>query len=348
MSKWSSATRTSRYLATCMSTERTGDVILSCIKIQLIRSKGSLVTCLITTYVLHQQADTLKNFLAAVLGQGFQLKVPAFTARKLSGPPMFTPKWDTLKPSDKNTAPPPSSDASTSHPQTPGSGQQGLVPTVNNPLETRRSLESLLNEPYLAVSRRIELANLLVGFEQANHYTLYNRHGQIVGYLAEDNSIAKTFIRNIARTHRPFSAAVFDPQGNVLLRIQRPFYWITSSLFVHTAHHEPIGEIHTNWHLWRRRYSLYSDRTQFASIDAPWLSWEFTLLDEQGRILVRYSVALQSSEETISWFLLNISTWESILEFSIECQSHHRVPLFSHDYRCQSSRMIIEQHPVMF
>ena len=199
---------------------------------------------------------------------------------------MFTPKWDTLKPSEKSVTSPETASSA----ETPGSGNQGLVPSVDNPIETRRSLESLLSEPYLAVSRRIELANLLVGFEQANHYTLYNRHGQIVGYLAEDNSIAKTFIRNIARTHRPFSAAVFDPQGNILLRIQRPFYWITSSLFVQTAHHEPIGEIHTNWHLWRRRYSLYSDRNQFASIDAPWLSWEFTLVDEQGRILVNHPV----------------------------------------------------------
>ena len=197
---------------------------------------------------------------------------------------MFTPKWDTLKPSENSSS---SSPQTTPNLPEPPAGQPGLVPSPNNAIEAHRSLEALLNEPYLAVSRRIELANLLVGFEQANHYTLYNRHGQIVGYLAEDNSIAKTFIRNIARTHRPFSAAVFDPQGNILLRIQRPFYWITSSLFVHTPAHEPVGEIHTNWHLWRRRYSLYSDRAQFARIDAPLLSWEFTLLDEDGRILVR-------------------------------------------------------------
>jgi hypothetical protein len=43
----------------------------------------------------------------------------------------------------------------------------------------RASLEALFAEPYLAVQRRLELANLLIGFEQANHYSLFNRHGQV-------------------------------------------------------------------------------------------------------------------------------------------------------------------------
>jgi hypothetical protein len=36
----------------------------------------------------------------------------------------------------------------------------------------------------------------------------------------------------------------------------------------------------------RRKYELYSsDKAQFARIDAPLLSWEFTMEDEEGRIL---------------------------------------------------------------
>ena len=170
--------------------------------------------------------------------------------------------------------------------------------------------------------------------------------------------------------NRPFTATIFDPFGNILLRVRsaharrlivrvawsvppgrcagvtsrrdcvgsRPFYWITSSLFVTSSLHDPIGEVHMSWHLWRRsalprlrptpapnahaalaaplhlavrraraprlrakragathsqplylrgrrRYSLYCDRAQFASIDAPLLSWEFTCEDEAGRAL---------------------------------------------------------------
>ena len=31
------------------------------------------------------------------------------------------------------------------------------------------------------------------------------------------------------------------------------------------------------------RYALYENKKQFALIDAPWLSWEFTVEDEHGR-----------------------------------------------------------------
>ena len=35
--------------------------------------------------------------------------------------------------------------------------------------------------------------------QQANHYTLYNRHGQIVGYMAEENtSMSGTVMRQVA------------------------------------------------------------------------------------------------------------------------------------------------------
>lgn len=68
-------------------------------------------------------------------------------------------------------APPPPS-------QVPGA----LTITPSNdltPVEARARLEDLLSEPYLAVQRRLELGSVLIGFEQANHYTLFNRNGQV-------------------------------------------------------------------------------------------------------------------------------------------------------------------------
>ncbi|SCU80954.1 LAMI_0B04280g1_1 [Lachancea mirantina] len=53
-----------------------------------------------------------------------------------------------------------------------------------------------------------------------------------------------------------------------------------------------VGESVQNWHLWRRRYELFQrDQSnvdtfaQFAKIDAPFLSFEFPLTDQDGRIL---------------------------------------------------------------
>ena len=145
-----------------------------------------------------------------------------------------------------------------------------LVPRTNlDQVQVKACLEALLAEPYLAVQRRLELANLLVGFEQANHYTLFNRHGHLVGYMAEENkSWSGTLLRQVAKTHRPFRCTIFDPSGNILMTVERPFYFVSTSLFVRDAYQNDLGEVHMNWHLWRRRYSLYQRKEHFSLIDA--------------------------------------------------------------------------------
>jgi len=38
--------------------------------------------------------------------------------------------------------------------------------------------------------------------------------------------------------------------------VERPFYFVSTSLFVRDAYKNDIGEVHMNWHLWRRRSNL--------------------------------------------------------------------------------------------
>jgi len=168
--------------------------------------------------------------------------------------PAAPPHYEPPPPPAEFGAPPPAPP-----PPAPPTPPGQVVPTTNlNAVQVRASLETLLAEPYLAVQRRLELANLLVGFEQANHYTLFNRHGQIVGYMAEENtSMSGTVLRQVARTHRPFTATIFDPAGNILMTVERPFYFVSTSLYVRDAYKKDIGEVHMNWHLWRRRYALF-------------------------------------------------------------------------------------------
>ncbi|KAJ1948918.1 hypothetical protein FBU59_001376 [Linderina macrospora] len=54
-----------------------------------------------------------------------------------------------------------------------------------------------------------------------------------------------------------------------------------------------IGESQQEWHLWRRRYNLFTDtqergrneRWQFARVDAPFLSWDFPMADQNGEVM---------------------------------------------------------------
>lgn len=40
-----------------------------------------------------------------------------------------------------------------------------------------------------------------------------------------------------------------------------------------------LGEVHMNWHMWRRRYSLYVNKAQFASVNSGFLAVDFDMRD---------------------------------------------------------------------
>eukprot|EP00177_Eucheuma_denticulatum_P004439 GFKZ01008063.1.p1 GENE.GFKZ01008063.1~~GFKZ01008063.1.p1 ORF type:complete len:467 (+),score=60.27 GFKZ01008063.1:106-1506(+) len=144
--------------------------------------------------------------------------------------------------------------------------------------------ELVLSPPALVVTREYEWANILIGFEQANKYTIRAAPGgNIVGYLAEEESIGRTVTRNILRTRRPFKATVFDTDRNIIFTIRRPMFLVSSSVFVETPDGQVIGKVHMDWHVWRRRYSLYVDKNQFASVDSGFLAVDFDMRDEGGR-----------------------------------------------------------------
>ncbi|SCU78489.1 LAFA_0A06854g1_1 [Lachancea sp. 'fantastica'] len=184
---------------------------------------------------------------------------------------------------------------------------------------------TILNEPTIVVERQMEMMNVFLGFEQANKYVILDALGNRIGYMQErDFGIAKAVMRQFYRLHRPFVVDVFDNWGNVLLTIKRPFSWINSHIKAilpddvalesssqPESFSAPFGSVPTpqststlgeagtlvgesvqNWHLWRRRYELFQRDSyagdsfnQYAEIDAPFLSFEFPLIDEKNKIM---------------------------------------------------------------
>ncbi|XP_042506986.1 altered inheritance rate of mitochondria protein 25-like [Macadamia integrifolia] len=72
--------------------------------------------------------------------------------------------------------------------------------------------------------------------------------------------------------------------GNELFRVHRPFWWITSTIYVEIDGKE-IGVVHRRWHLWRRVYDLYLGNKQFAEVVNPgFWNWTFTLKDIDGNV----------------------------------------------------------------
>lgn len=68
----------------------------------------------------------------------------------------------------------------------------------------------------------------------------------------------------------------------MIFRVRRPAYLINSTIIVEDGEGTPVGEVHQRWHLWKRKYDLYLERNQFASIEGNFLAWEFVLRDQDG------------------------------------------------------------------
>lgn len=67
--------------------------------------------------------------------------------------------------------------------------------------------------------------------------------------------------------------------------MRRPMFVVSTSIFVEAPDGEVLGEVHMNWHLWRRRYDLYVDKKQFAVIDSGFLALDFDMRDVNGKKL---------------------------------------------------------------
>lgn len=94
---------------------------------------------------------------------------------------------------------------------------------------------TLLSQPAIIVARQLEPLNLFLGWEEANKYQLLSPEGNLLGYLLEEeSSITGRVSRQLLRNHRPFRATVISPDGQVLLRIHRPFSWINSRIYIST------------------------------------------------------------------------------------------------------------------
>ncbi len=150
------------------------------------------------------------------------------------------------------------------------------------------------------VGRELQYANAIFGYEAATKYTLRGQSGELLGFVAEEaGSFGNAIIRNMAHHHRSFKATVMDADFNVVFKVDRPFYFIESGMKVLDRNDQVIGEIKMDWHLMRRKYSLFlADPTtqqsqpqqqkvfnQIAAVDMPMLSWNFDIHNAEGEKL---------------------------------------------------------------
>eukprot|EP00879_Flechtneria_rotunda_P017867 GHRR01018727.1.p1 GENE.GHRR01018727.1~~GHRR01018727.1.p1 ORF type:complete len:463 (+),score=113.14 GHRR01018727.1:109-1497(+) len=171
-------------------------------------------------------------------------------------------------------------------PQEPdGQHVTALAPQESPPSQVQ--IADVVNHPALIVTRAIEWGTVILGFEQATKYTVYDQDGSVVALIAEEISgIGNELQRQLLRTRRSFRSTVLSADGTqVLFRVRRPAYLINSHMYIEDPQGEVVGEVRQRWHLWRRNYDLYINRRQFAAINGGFLAWEFELKDREGNTL---------------------------------------------------------------
>jgi hypothetical protein len=213
----------------------------------------------------------------------------------------------------------------------------------NAVLKSEHPARNILAESGIVVQRQIEMMNLFIGFEQANRYVILDPHGNHIGYMAEhEGGIGKSMSRQFLGTHRPFTTNIFDRHGKEVLRFNRPFSYINSTIRVYdpletgtnskmqlstgttlqtsndlgplnTLSQLPldamriIGEAKSIWAPLRRKYELFlahelppesgieplsttsspgaPTMVQFAKVDEPFLSWDFSLKGASDQLI---------------------------------------------------------------
>ena len=101
-----------------------------------------------------------------------------------------------------------------------------LVSPVHIPQDNAETLHSdhpamaILAEPLIVIQRQLEMMNVLLGFEQANKYTIMDPPGNHIGNLAEqEHGMAYVLTRQLFRTHGGFTTHVLNKGGREVLRV---------------------------------------------------------------------------------------------------------------------------------
>ena len=153
-------------------------------------------------------------------------------------------------------------------------------------------MDRLSSTSSLVVSQRKEWGEILSGFETINKYVVLDESGRQLYLAAEEtgSTLARLFLKAL----RPFAIAVMTEDGQVILRVVRPFRFYFHRADIVDSQGQVLGTIQRRFSMLRRIYSVLDGSGQevfqlFGPILHP---WTFTIRaggDECGKITKKWS-----------------------------------------------------------
>jgi len=157
-------------------------------------------------------------------------------------------------------------------------------------------MEKLSSISGLTVSQQKEWGEILSGFETKNKYVISDTSGNRM-YLAAEEA-GSTLLRLFLKALRPFTLVVLTEDGDVVLRVIRPFRFYFHKAEIVDSHGQSLGVIQKRFSLLRRIYSvLDSSGKEVFRLFGPILHpWTFQIRNnniEYGKITKMWSGLLK-------------------------------------------------------
>ena len=157
-------------------------------------------------------------------------------------------------------------------------------------------MERLSSISSLVVTQQKEWGEILSGFETKNRYTISDNSGSRL-YLAAEEA-GSTLLRWFLKALRPFTMAVLTEDGQVVLRVMRPFRFYFHRAEVVDSQGHSLGVIERRFSILRRIYSVFnSSGVEVFQLFGPILHpWTFQIKNngvEYGKITKKWSGLLK-------------------------------------------------------
>lgn len=125
----------------------------------------------------------------------------------------------------------------------------------------------------LFIKQQIEPLEILSGFETRNNYSVKDENQRDMFFASETSG--NFFLKQFLSRNRKLKLNILDGEGNVILIIDRPFFWFRSDATVYLADGSVFGYIKQRSFFPRKGYDFYSPNGElvFSCVGKLFSNW---------------------------------------------------------------------------
>ncbi|MCV2402660.1 phospholipid scramblase family protein [Marinomonas sp. C2222] len=159
-------------------------------------------------------------------------------------------------------------------------------------------MEKLDNLDILIVNQKMELGEVVTGFETRNQYLVRDSEGNRLYHAVEEKG--SVLLRLFLKNSRPFNMLLLSDKNEVALSIKRKFRFIFHEAEINDANGRRLGHIQKRFTFFRSEYTVF-DRygNEIYQLSGPvFKPWTFFIKNnekEYGKITKEWSGLLKES-----------------------------------------------------